>query len=92
MQTGQIDRRQLSAQYSDQLTSDKVQAMSRYLKKYQYGASPSGAKILQVRTIGDQTFYLAEILFPRGDAASLLFGLDTDGKITGISLLGMGGD
>ncbi|HTJ01397.1 MAG TPA: hypothetical protein VL492_01285 [Methylovirgula sp.] len=92
MQTGQIDRKQLSIQYSDQLTSDKIQAMSLYLKKYQYGASPSGARILQVRAIGDQTFYVAEVLFPRGDAASLLFGLDTQGKITGISLLGMGGD
>ena len=32
MQTGQIDRTQLAADYSAQLTDDAVQAMSRYLR------------------------------------------------------------
>jgi hypothetical protein len=32
MRTGQIDRTQLAADYSAQLTDDAVQAMSRYLK------------------------------------------------------------
>jgi hypothetical protein len=37
MRTGQIDRTQLAADYSAQLTDDAVQAMSRYLKEYEYG-------------------------------------------------------
>ena len=40
MRTGQIDRTQLAADYNAQLTEDAVQAMSRYLKEYEYGASP----------------------------------------------------
>jgi hypothetical protein len=42
-------------------------------------------------TVGNQTFYVVKILFPRGDAASLLVGLNADGKITGINILGMAG-
>jgi hypothetical protein len=44
------------------------------------------------RTIGDQTFHLVKFLFPRGDSASLLFGFDTAGKITGITVTSMAGD
>ena len=85
MRTGQIDRTQVAADYSAQLTDDVVQAMSQYLKKYDYGASPSGAQVLQTRTIGEQTFYVVKLVFPRGDAASLLLGFNAEGKITGIS-------
>ena len=92
MQTGQIDRTQLTPDYSAQLTDDAVQAMSRYLKEYRYGVSPTRAEILQTRTIGKQTLYVVKLVFPRGDAASLLFGFNTEGKITGISLLSMAGD
>ena len=92
MQTGQIDRTQLAADYSAQLTDDAVQAMSQYLKKYDYGASPSGAQVLQTRTIGEQTFYVVKLVFPRGDAASLLLGFNAEEKITGISLMSMAGD
>ena len=92
METGQIDRTQLAAGYSAQLTDDAVQAMSRYLKKYEYGAPPAGAKVLKTRTIGEQTFYVVKLMFPRGDAASLLFGFDAEGKITGISLMSVAGD
>ena len=92
MQTGQIDRTQLAADYSAQLTDDAVQAMSQYLKKYDYGASPSGAQVLQTRTIGEQTFYVVKLVFPRGDAASLLLGFNAEGKITGINLMSMAGD
>jgi hypothetical protein len=80
MQSGQLDRTQLAAAYSAHLTDEAVQQMSRRLDEY--GASPKGAKIMQSRTIGDQTFHLVKILFPRGDAASLLFGFDTAGKIS----------
>ena len=92
MRTGQIDRTQLAADYSAQLTDDAVQAMSQYLKKYDYGASPSGAQVLQTRTIGEQTFYVVKLVFPRGDAASLLLGFNAEGKITGINLMSMAGD
>jgi hypothetical protein len=92
MRTGQIDRTQLAASYNAQLTDDAVQAMSRYLKEYEYGASPTGAQVLQTRTIGEQTFYVVKLVFPRGDAASLLLGFNTEGKITGINLMSMAGD
>jgi hypothetical protein len=91
MQTGQIDRTQLAAEYSAQLTDDAVQAISRFLKENDNGASPTGAKIVKTDTVGDQTFYVVKILFPRGDAASLLVGLNAEGKITGISIVGMAG-
>lgn len=92
MQTGQIDRTQLTADYSAQLTNDAVQGMSRYLKEYNYGVSPTRAEVLRTRTIGTQTLYVVKLVFSRGDAASLMFGFNADGKITGISLLSMAGD
>jgi hypothetical protein len=92
MRTGHIDRTQLTAEYSTQLTDDAVQKMSAYLNEYKYGASPTGAQILRTRTIGEQAFYDVKLTFPRGDAASLLFGFTTGGKITGIALMSMAGD
>jgi hypothetical protein len=50
------------------------------------------AHILLSRTIGEQTFYLVKLHFPRGDAASLLFGFNAEGKITGIGIMSMAGD
>jgi hypothetical protein len=90
MQAGQLDRSQLAAAYSAQVTENAVREMSR--KVNLYGASPRGAEILQSRTIADQTFYLVKLIFPRGDAASLLIGFDAQGKITGINLMSMAGD
>ena len=92
MRTGQIDRTQLAADYGAQLTDEVVQTTSEYLKKYEYGASPMGAQVLKTRTTREQTFYVVKLVFPRGDAASLLLGLNTEGKITGISLMSMAGD
>ena len=92
MRTGQIDRTQLTPDYSAQLTEAAVQSMSQYLKEYKYGASPTGAEVLQTRRIGEQTFYVVKLVFPRGDAASLLLGFNLGGKITGISLMSMAGD
>jgi hypothetical protein len=40
----------------------------------------------------DQTLHVVKLTFPRGDAASLMFGLNTQGKITGVTLLSMAGD
>ena len=92
MQTGAIDRTQLAPEYSSQLTDSAVQDMSRYLKKYDYGTSPTGAQILLSRAAGDQTFYVVKLIFPRGDAASLMFGFNREGKITGVTLMSMAGD
>jgi hypothetical protein len=92
MRTGQIDRSQLTAEYSAQLTDEAVKEMSAYLNKYKYGTSPTGAEVLRTRTIGNQTFYDVKLVFPRGDAASLLFGFNVEGKITGIALMSMAGD
>ena len=90
MQAGKIDRTQYTPAYSALLTDDAVKAMSHHLN--QYGASPKRAEILQRRSAGAQTFYLVKLLFPRGDAASILFGLDPQGKITAISIVTMAGD
>ena len=90
MQAGQLDRTQLTATYSAQLTDDAVRQMSSHVNLY--GASPTSAEILRAGTIADQKFYLVKLIFPRGDAASLLIGFDAQGKITGINLMSMAGD
>lgn len=92
MRTGLIDRTQLTAQYSAQLSDDAVKKMSAYIRTYQYGASPIGARVLRTRMIGQQTFYDVKLLFPRGDAAGLLLGFNEEGKITGLALTAMAGD
>ena len=44
------------------------------------------------RSVENQTFYVVKFIFPRGDATSLLFGFDAEGKITGIGVESMAGD
>ena len=90
MQAGKIDRTQYTAAYGAQLTDDAVQAMSHQLNEY--GASPIRAEIMQKRSVDNQTFYKVKLVFPRGDASSLLFGFDADGKITGVAIMSMAGD
>jgi hypothetical protein len=90
MQAGKFDRSQYTADYGAQLTPEAVQAMSQHLN--QYRASPLRAEIMKKRLVEGQTFYLVKFIFPRGDAATLLFGFDTAGKITGIGVESMAGD
>jgi len=90
MQAGKIDRTQYAAAYGAQLTDAAVQAMSHHLNEY--GASPIRAEIMQKRSVDNQTFYKVKLVFPRGDAASLLFGFDAEGKITGVAIMSMAGD
>jgi hypothetical protein len=90
MQAGKIDRTQYTAAYGAQLTDAAVQAMSHQLN--QYGASPIRAEIMQKRSVDKQTFYQVKLVFPRGDATSLLFGFDAEGKITGVAIMSMAGD
>ena len=47
---------------------------------------------MQKRSVDNQTFYKVKLIFPRGDAASLLFGFDVEGKITGVAIMSMAGD
>jgi hypothetical protein len=90
MQAGKIDRTQYTAAYGGQLTDDAVQAMSHHLNEY--GAAPIRVEIMQKRSVDNQTFYKVKLIFPRGDAASLLFGFDVEGKITGVAIMSMAGD
>ena len=90
MQAGKIDRTQYTAAYGAQLTDAAVQAMSHHLNEY--GASPIRAEIMQKRSVDNQTLYQVKLVFPRGDAASLLFGFDAEGKITGVAIMSMAGD
>ena len=90
MQAGRFDRSQLVAAYSAQLTDQAVQDMSRHLN--QYGAAPTAAEVIRTRTAADQSLYLVKLVFPRGDAASLLVGLDAAGKIFGISIVSFPGE
>jgi hypothetical protein len=90
MQVGRIDRTQYTAAYGAQLTDDAVQAMSHH--RNEYGAAPIRAEIMQKRSVDNQTFYKVKLIFPRGDAASLLFGFDVEGKITGVAIMSMAGD
>ena len=92
MQMGHIDRAQLTPDYNARLTNDAVRQMSQYLKEHDYGVPPLRAEVVQTRASRDQTLYVVKLVFPRGDAASLLFGFNAQGKITGISLLSMAGD
>jgi hypothetical protein len=92
MEAGQIDRTQLTPEYSAQLTDDAVEGLSRHLKEFGYGAPPTGAQVLRSGTVDDQTIYVVKLLFPRGDAGSMLVGLNTEGRITGIDILTMAGD
>ena len=45
MQTGKIDRTQLTPDYSAQLTDTAVQGMSRYLTEHDYGVPPFLAEV-----------------------------------------------
>lgn len=92
MREGKINRGELSPEYDAHLTDHAVEQMSRYLKRYEFGHLPLEAHVLQTRESGSQTFHVVKIHFPRGDAASLMMGLNADGKITGVSLMSMAGD
>jgi len=90
IQAGKIDRTLYSAAYGAQLTDAAVQAMCHHLNEY--GASPLRAEIIQKRSVDNQTFYKVKLVFPRGDAASFMFGFDAEGKITGVAIMSMAGD
>ena len=90
MLQGKIDRTQYTAAYAAQLTDEAVQAMSHQLNEY--GAPPLRAEIMLKRSVDNQTFYKVKLIFPRGDAASLLFGFDVEGRISGVAIMSMAGD
>jgi hypothetical protein len=86
LQAGQINRTQMTAALSENLTDDSVKEMARYLKSY--GPATSD-EIIQTRKIQNQTFYVVKLFLQRGDALSLLIGFDESGKITGITFPSM---
>jgi hypothetical protein len=90
IQAGRTDRSLYAPAFAPQVTDEAVRAMSQALNKY--GAPPLRAEVVQTGKGGEQTFYTIKFVFPRGDATSLLFGFDADGKITGIAVGGMAGD
>lgn len=92
MRTGDIDRGGLSRDYSLQLSDAAVQAMSNYLQQYAYGATPLGAEVVKTRTLPDQTLYVVKLIFPRGNSANLLIGVNAEGRIAGLSVMSMAGD
>ena len=87
LQTGEIDRTQMTAALNENLTDDSVKEMARYLKSY---GPATGDEIIQTRKIQDQTFYVVKLFLQRGDALSMLIGFDENAKITGITFPGMG--
>jgi len=87
LQAGQIDRTEMTTAFSEHLTDDAVEEMSRYLKSY---GPATGDEIIRSRQIENQTFYVVKLLLQRGDAISLLIGFDENGKITGITFPSMG--
>ena len=42
--------------------------------------------------LAPERIHVVKIVFPRGDAASLMMGFSGDGKITGVAVGGMAGD
>jgi hypothetical protein len=80
---GRTDRSQYAPAFAPQVTDAAIARMAHDLNAY--GAAPLRAEIVQTKKEGDQTFTTIKFVFPRGDATSLLFGFDAEGKITGIA-------
>ena len=87
MMAGRTDRSLYSSGFAPQVTDETVARISRDLNRY--GAAPLRAEITRTERDGDQTFATIKFVFPRGDAASLLFGFDAVGKITGVAPAGL---
>jgi hypothetical protein len=92
MREGTIDRTQLAPEYSAHLTNHAIEQMSHYMKRYEFGHLPLEAHVMQTRETPSQRIHLVKIHFPRGDAASVMIGLNADDKITGVMLMSMAGD
>jgi hypothetical protein len=92
MREGKINRSELAPEYDAHLTDHAVEHMSHYLKRYEFGHLPLEAHVMQTRDTAAQKIHLVKIHFPRGDAASLMIGLNAEDKLTGLSLMSMAGD
>lgn len=92
MERGDIDRDRLTPEYSARLTPEAITELSRYLKARNYGEPPNRAEIVKTRTGTDQSVYLVQLLFPRGDSGSMLIGIDHQNRITGLSVMTLPGD
>jgi hypothetical protein len=92
MHDGTIDRTQLSAAYSAQLTDEAVRAMALRMQSFDYGAAPLQAEVVRMERRAGEILAIVKLVFPRGDSASLLIGIESDGKIAGLGLISMAGD
>jgi hypothetical protein len=92
MQSGRIDRSRLTPEYNAHLSDAAVEGLAEYMKAHAYGAAPLRAEIVVKRKAGDQSIYIVKLVFPRGDAASLIIGLNGAGQITGLDVTSMAGD
>lgn len=87
LQAGRVDRAKLTPAFSAHLPDGAIAEMSRYLQPY---GDASSVDILQVRQGQDQTFYYVKLGLVRGDAVTMLIGLDGHGKVSGITFPSMG--
>jgi hypothetical protein len=90
IQAGRTDRSLYAPAFATQVIDEAIRAMSQAPNKY--GAPPVDAEVVHTGKGGEQTLYTVKFVFPRGDATSLLFGFDAEGKITGIAVGGLAGD
>lgn len=90
IQAGRTDKTLYAPAFGPQVTDEAVRGVSQALSIY--GALPVRAEVVQAGRSAEQSFYTVKFIFPRGDAASILFGFDAGGKITGIAAAGMAGD
>jgi len=90
MMAGRTDPSLYAADFAPHVTDEAVARMSHDLTRY--GAAPLRAEVVQTAKEGDQTFTTIKFVFPRGDATSLMFGFDANGKITGVAVGGLAGD
>ena len=92
MRTGAIDRTQLARclqRATDRRGGARDGAATQSLRVW---AAPLGAETVRTETRAGETFAVVKLVFPRGDSANLLIGLDAEGKIAGLNLMSMAGD
>jgi hypothetical protein len=69
-----------------------LMSVTRFARHRKRPTRPSILNATPVPRGARRSLHVVKIVFPRGDAASLMMGLNADAKITGISLMSMVGD
>jgi len=81
MQTGEIDRSQLTSKMNAALTDDIV---AQGKAKLQPLGEPTGFDEVQNGTKGDATFYVYQVTFKDGDVFDFIIAYVADGKVSGL--------